>query len=103
MWACLGIQSGPGKLPESPTTDAFAAGHAAVRIGLHQPPRARQVGGVEPRVAGHARHEEDQVGGELAAFGDHAVRIEALELVAEVSANAAPVHLGQQVPHRLGA
>jgi hypothetical protein len=41
---------------------------------------------VEPGVARHAGHEEDQVGGKLAALGDHLVGLEALQLVAQVGA-----------------
>ena len=78
--------------------------HAALGVGAQQAAGgARQVGLVEPGVARHAGHEQNQVGRKLAALGDHLVRLKALHLVAQVGANATPRHLAQQVLHRLGA
>jgi hypothetical protein len=73
-----------------------------VRIGLDQAARrARQVGVVEPGVAGEAGHEDDEVGGELAAFGLHLVGLEAGQLVAEVGGDVAPLHFRHQALHGL--
>ena len=81
--------------------DALAALDPAVGVRPDEPARgARKVGLVEPRVAGHPRHEDNQVGPDLAALGLDAVGFESEQLVAQVLLDAAPVHLRQKVLHR---
>ncbi len=71
------------------------ADHAAVR--------ARQGCVVEPVVAGHAGHEQDQVGREGSGFGLHAVGAETLRFLAEVRADASLLHLVEQSLDRFAA
>ena len=73
-----------------------------MRIRLQQAARrARQVGAIEPRIAGHAGHEQDQVGLEFAALGDDLAGLESLQLVPEMRTDVAPRHFAQQAPDRL--
>ena len=105
MCACFGIQSGPGEAAGvARDIGALEAGHPALRVGLQQPSgRAWQIGVVEPGVAGHAGHEDDQVSREFAALGDDLFGGELLGLVSEMGLDADPLHLAKQLVDRLWA
>src|SRR3546814_7836203 len=62
--------------------------------------RSRQFAAFEPRRAGQAGHEQDQVGGEFAAFGHDLAGLQAHRPVAEVGPDAERLHAPEHLRHR---
>ena len=72
-----------------------------MRISLEQATgRARQIGAIEPGIAGQARHEDDEVGRDITALGPYPICFEAGELMAEMGGDVPPFHLRQETFHR---
>src|SRR3546814_9239438 len=77
------------------------AAHAAAFVGGDEAAFGlRQFAAFEPRRAGQAGHEQDQVGGEFAAFGHDLAGLQAHRPVAEVGPDAERLHAPEHLRHR---
>ncbi len=75
-----------------------------MRIGLDQAAGGtRQIGSVEPGIAGQSRHEDDDVGGKFATFGFDLAGFETEQLVPEMGGDVAALHFPHQALQRLFA